>query len=100
MKTKTFKERLEAGLRALGYAQVHSHTQKYTSWMHPDLPADRTLFVGPNGALRVGRCASKSVSMCDAASYNWAREQNRWSPSSSAYKRILEHGDGQLMVPL
>lgn len=49
----TLRERLEAGLIALGYNQVESKTRKATTWQKED-EGDYLYFVGRKGSLRVG----------------------------------------------
>lgn len=56
----TIKDRLIAGLLALGWKQVEGRSSKYTTFERPG--TNRRMFVGSNGALRIGRCATNSVS--------------------------------------
>lgn len=58
----TFKERLIAGLLALGWRQDNSDRSRYTAFVNHGAPK---LFVGENGALRMGECASRSHSVGD-----------------------------------
>ena len=60
----TFKERLVAGLKAYGWTEDFSDRSHYTAFVHPKYSQKR--FVGTNGALRQGHCASKSISIGDA----------------------------------
>ena len=61
---KTYKDRLSAGLQALGWQQHRIQSSKYVAFTHPDY-GELLLFVGNAGALRTGRCASDSVSIGD-----------------------------------
>lgn len=61
--TKTYKERLIAGLLAKGYVIDHTDRSKYTAFTKPGFP--EKLFVGESGALRKGECASRSYSIGD-----------------------------------
>ncbi len=74
----TFKERLIAGLLAMGYVVDNTDKSRYTAFVK--LGQKRKLFVGENGALRVGRCASKSFSLGDP------------SRLSDDYQRVLAVG--------
>ena len=65
MKTNTYHDRLVAGLTALGWHQVPSHSH-YIQFCSSQYGPNVCLFVGPSGALRKGRCASQSVSIGDA----------------------------------
>lgn len=60
----TFAERLRIGLRSAGYQPDPSDRSKYEAFTHPSYPGSK-LFVGPNGALRQGRCATESWSLGD-----------------------------------
>lgn len=63
----TYASRLEAGLIALGWTVDHTDRSKYKAFTKPT--KSFKLFVGPNGALRKGECASRSWSIgmpCDA----------------------------------
>jgi len=60
----TFCERLIAGLLAYGWHRDLTNRSKYEAFTHSD--RKQKLFVGPNGALRTGECASRSVSIGDA----------------------------------
>ena len=64
MKTITFRERLIAGLLAFGYQRDLTDRSHYEAFTRAGL--DDKLFVGINGALRKGRCASKSWSIGEA----------------------------------
>ncbi len=64
MPNLTFRERLIAGLLALGYKRDLTDRSHYEAFTRPGL--DDKLFVGTNGALRKGHCASKSWSIGDA----------------------------------
>lgn len=75
---QTYKERLIAGLLALGYVQDHTDRSHYAAFIKPNHP--RKLFVGDAGALRLGECASRSYSIGDPA---------RQTP---AYLRVLDAG--------
>jgi len=79
----TFKERLEAGLKAMGYREIPGVTRKYTTFVKDD-ESKRKLFVGKSGALRSGKCASGSFSLGDPS--------NQTAP----YVRILKEGDNVL----
>lgn len=84
MKNKTYQERLEAGLLALGYTQdLNARTGKYDTFIPPKGGETRT-FIGKAGALRVGRTVSSSVSLGDP------------SNQTGAYKHALELGDRRL----
>ena len=64
MKMKTWKEKLVAGLLAMGFTQdVNIRSQKYVAFTHPS--RHDTLFVGKSGALRAGLTASTSYSVGD-----------------------------------
>lgn len=82
---KTFKERLEAGLKAMGYREVPAGTgsRKYTVFVKDDSKPGK-LFVGKAGALRSGRTVSDSFSVGDPGNM------------SAVYQRILTAGDTQL----
>ena len=75
----TFKERLEAGLKAYGWTSDPCDRSKYDAFKHPEKV--HKLFVGPSGALRKGECASRSYSI--------------GSPGmeSPVYLKILAKGD-------
>lgn len=58
---KTYKERLEAGLAAMGYDRcLGRSSRKYVAWSRDGA---KFLFVGPSGALRLGRCVTESHSV-------------------------------------
>jgi hypothetical protein len=59
----TLKERLSAGLQALGWRQIPGRS-KYETWTKST--QKHLLFVGTHGALRAGPCASKSWSIGDS----------------------------------
>jgi len=77
----TFKERLIAGLHAKGWKECSTKSH-YAAFQHPE--REETLFVGENGALRVGRCASASHSVGDP------------SRRTNFYTSILVEGDKAL----
>lgn len=81
MKNRTFKERLEAGLKSLGYREVTGVTRKYTVFV---MEGTRKLFVGKSGALRSGNNASSSFSLGDPGNI------------TPTYQRILLAGDKAL----
>lgn len=78
----TYAEKLKNGLLALGWREDKTDRSKYTAFTHPD-PIKRQfkLFVGPNGALRKGECASRSYSIGDA------------SHQSEFYKHVIAQGE-------
>ena len=60
----TLKERLIADLRSLGWREATGNRSRYTAFVHPDkVKHPNMLFVGDNGALRSGLCASRSCSI-------------------------------------
>ena len=61
---RTYKERLEAGLQALGWQADTTGSGKYSAWRKAGMKSKA--FVGSNGALRLGECASRSFSVGDA----------------------------------
>lgn len=81
MKTKTYRERLIAGLKSMGYI-AEQNRSKYDAFVHTQ--RSNKLFVGSNGALRSGPSASNSYSLGDPAN------------QSTLYKQILEKGDAEL----
>jgi hypothetical protein len=86
MKNKTYKERLIAGLKVLGYREIPAGSSKYAVF-HKDGLKNK-LFVGKNGALRSGLRPSGSFSQGDAGN------------QSPVYQRILIAGDkGQIPPP-
>lgn len=64
MSKQTFADRLAAGLSALGWHRDPTDKSRYDAFRKPGTA--EKLFVGPNGALRVGRSASSSRSVGDA----------------------------------
>ena len=86
MSKHTYKERLEAGLKANGFTLEHGGTSKYTTWSKPGHPSK--LFVGKAGALRSGPCASQSWSIGDP--------QSQHSPRCASYRVCLKEGDKAL----
>lgn len=80
---KTYQERLVAGLKAKGWVADAGDRSKYQAFTHAEKPG-RKLFVGPNGALRSGDCASRSFSIGDAAR------------QSEFYTAVLAAGDKAL----
>lgn len=86
MKNKnTFAERLIAGLTSKGYVEDITDRSRYTAFTHTTEPA-RKVFVGKNGALRVGRTASDSISIGVPAGH------------SPQYKMVLAAGDKALEI--
>lgn len=77
MTKQTYKERLIAGLLALGW--VKESVGRYTVFTKAD-SLDK-MFVGEKGALRYGRCATKSISIGDPGT---ARH--------TMYAKVLEAG--------
>ncbi len=75
-----------AGLTSLGWRLDVNDKSKYEAYRKPG--DKHKLFVGPNGALRSGECASRSFSMGDAT---------RLTPF---YKSILEAGDKMTALPV
>ena len=76
----TYHDRLVAGLTAMGYKVVNNKSRYaflYTSDKYK-------LFVGANGALRSGECATASHSIGQASS------------QSTFYKMVLVKGDAAL----
>ena len=62
---RTYKERLIAGLLALGWQEDKTAKGRYTTFTKT---GHKKIFVGSNGALRQGRSASASRSMgCPAS---------------------------------
>lgn len=74
----TYKERLVAGLKALGWVEDRTDKSKYTAFTHPE--KEGKAFVGQYGALRLGECASRSFSIGDPAN------------QTVVYKEILAKG--------
>jgi len=75
----TFRERLIAGLLANGWKEDKADKSRYPAFHNPEHV--KKLFVGKNGALRSGRCASKSQSVGLPVH------------QTELYKRILADGD-------
>ena len=61
MPNLTFKERLAAGLLALGYVPDPTDRSRYSAYTKPG--HKNKLFIGESGALRCGECASRSFSI-------------------------------------
>lgn len=60
-----YHDRLVAGLKTLGFKEDYSsRSAKYTCLVHPT-NAQSKYFVGRNGALRAGKCATQSYSVGD-----------------------------------
>ena len=78
----TYKERLVAGIKRLGWSVDWMNKSRYTAFTKAG--ASCKLFVGPNGALRKGECATRSYSIGDAVM------------QSTVYKQILALGDKEL----
>lgn len=75
----TLADRLCRGLLALGWRVDFLDRSKYTAFTKPG--SKRKYFVGTNGALRVGDCASRSYSIgCPA-------------DQTEMYKLVLKHGE-------
>ena len=77
---KTFKERLVVGLLVAGYVEGQGLSRKYAVFARYG-ELNKKLFVGPNGALRSGRCATDSFSIGDPCN------------QTEAYKRFLTLAD-------
>lgn len=85
--SRTYEERLVAGLKVLGYqeSQVKGRYRVFTRIDSDRKPSEVThVFVGPAGALRLGRCATKSHSI------------GRPTHQTNFYKIVLEKGDEEL----
>jgi hypothetical protein len=54
----TIREKMIAGLQAMGFEKVHARTSKYEVFSH----GDKNWYVGANGALRIGKNATDSIS--------------------------------------
>lgn len=78
----TYQERLIAGLKAKGWREDRTDKSKYTAFTTAGVSGK--LFVGPNGALRQGDCASKSHSI------------GRPTTQSKVYLQFLVAGDQAL----
>lgn len=83
MPKHTLNKRLCAGLLALGYKREPSHS-RYDTFSNPVRPG-YYLFVGESGALREGKCASRSYSLL--------------SPRAPFYDKALAAGDAILAAP-
>lgn len=81
----TYKERLIAGLKALGYSVDKTNRSKYTALTHPG--RELKSFIGANGAFRIGKSASNSTSIGDPGN------------QGGAYKKVLRKGDEALTPP-
>jgi len=79
---KTYKERLEAGLLALGWHAVETASGKYSAFAK-DIRTP-ILYIGNAGALRAGACASQSHSIGDP------------SRQTAFYVKVLAAGDQAL----
>ena len=62
MASYTYKERLTAGLVAIGWVLDRNDRSKYDAYVKVS-GGSQKLFVGPSGALRSGECASRSYSV-------------------------------------
>jgi hypothetical protein len=82
MKTNTYEARLIAGLISMGWTQDLNDRSRYSAFVKAG--HQRKLFVGPNGALRSGHCASQSGSIGDS------RRQSEF------YLKVLAAGDAHL----
>ena len=82
MSKKTFKERLIAGLKASGAVEDPVGRSHYTELKRPG--EQSKYFVGAYGALRKGKCASRSRSIGDP------------SNQTQAYLKYLALGDAEL----
>ena len=87
----TFKARLEAGLLVDGYKALSGKSSKYTTWQHQQ--RDNLVFVGKNGALRMGPCATRSFSIGMPADIG---SRYPYSKNTAAYRRIIALGDKAL----
>ena len=76
---KTYEERLVAGLIAIGYSEDETKRTKLRCFIKEGRA--NKLFVGPNGALRSGKCATKSYSIGNPSDKN------------SFYLDLLKRGD-------
>jgi len=87
----TIQERLTTGLLAMGFEAHPGKSGKYHAFYRNELDKQGRhvyLFIGSNGALRKGHCASDSYSIgCP-------------SMPSTAFKIILEKGDAVLNKPI
>lgn len=84
MPQHTFKERLIAGLKAMGYRQVENERSHYTAFYNPTSKLTTRYFVGDAGALRMGSKASHSWSIgCPA-------------DKTGSYLKLLAVGDKAL----
>ena len=64
MARNTIKERLEAGLTALGWRKEQSGGARVAGWTHVNYKTK--IFVGDNGGFRAGQSKSQSHSVCFA----------------------------------
>lgn len=80
----TYKERLIAGLKALGYSEDPKNKSKYAAFVHPE--RNNKMFVGTAGALRSGTSASSSFSIGDPAN------------KSKHYMIVLDAGEKALGI--
>ncbi len=78
--SKTYQERLIAGLTAMGYKPIEHKSGLYKAFIRNG----PKMFVGPNGALRTGRSASNSHSVGDP------------SQQTGFYSMVLARGDATL----
>jgi hypothetical protein len=58
--TKTLQERFALALEHMGETRVESRSGKYITYTRSSAPGT-FYFLGYGGALRVGKCASKSI---------------------------------------
>ncbi len=80
--SKTYQERLIAGLTAMGYKPIEHKSGLYKAFIRNG----PRMFVGPNGALRTGRSASNSHSVGDP------------SQQTGFYSMVLAKSDEALSV--
>lgn len=83
----TFHDRLCAGLEAKGWKRDLTDRSRYDAYFHPQSVQNVRYFVGPNGALRQGECASRSHSVGDAV-----------EPHTKIYRVFLDAGDTHLYL--
>lgn len=81
----TYHDRLCAGLEARGWKRDQTDKSRYDAYFHPASVQRVKYFVGPNGALRQGECASRSHSVGDAP-----------EPHTRIYQAFLDAGDEHL----
>ena len=67
-KSMTKREQLIKGLEAEGWTRDQWDRSRYDAFVHPQVQG-RKMFVGENGALRTGHCASESVSLSHTGKY-------------------------------